>query len=258
MMARLVAVAILFASGFAQVPTRESLLLPKPLHVSGIVIDQGGKPVAEASIGNADAAPTQLLQTDATGNFSFDSKAPFFVIRKAGFRSERVSTQGADNLKVALQSLNGPVPIQACTDDTLREGLDTFEGAFQFAKTDTIVATKPNMDVDYLSRKYYLKHARKSGVIYDGGGPIWGGGQPMDDDVWRSVQFEEVVYKTVKSDISDARGQFSDGKRWRNLGWFGESASYVGVDPETAKVFDRFLDSVCLRTTKRQSQQIAR
>lgn len=253
MTARLATVVVLLASGFAQGPSRQNLLLPKPLHVSGSVMDQDGKPVVEAVIGNADAASTQLMQTDAAGNFAFDSKAPFFVIRKAGFRSERVSTQGAENLKVNLQPLNGPTPIQVCTDDTPREGLDIFLAAFQFAKTNTIVATKPNMDVDYLSRGYYLKGARKSGAIYHGGGPMWGGGEPMDDDVWQSVQFEEVVYKTAKSDITDAKGQFPDGKRWRHLGWFGESASYEGVDPETAKIFDRFLDSVCLKSMKRPS-----
>jgi hypothetical protein len=245
--ARLIAGTILLAVGLAQEPTRESLLLSDPVHVAGTVVDQDGKPVAGAEIGNAEAATVQGLESGESGSFSFDSKAPYFVLRKEGFRSERVAIQGAPNLRVILYRLSGPAVLHVCADRVPREGLRFFWAAFWFAKTKNVVASKPALDTDYLSRVYYLNGNRKAGMIEHGSGPMWSAGTPSDEDVWKSVKFEEVVYSSAGTNIIDARGEFPDGKRWRSLGRAGESAAYDGADPKTAKAFDQFLDSACLK-----------
>jgi hypothetical protein len=100
-------------------------------------------------------------------------------------------------------------------------------------------------------RNYYVKTNRGPQGIRHGSGPMWSFGTPSDLDVWRSVKYEAVMYKVADWSIIDARGQFGNGNRWRNLVTFGESASYSDVDEETAKTLDRFLDGACLKSTSR-------
>jgi hypothetical protein len=80
-----------------------------------------------------------------------------------------------------------------------------------------------------------------------GSGPLWSFGLPFDQDFWRSVKYEEVRYEIGGLTIIDARGEFPNGRRWRSLGKFGESASYSDVDQETAKILDKLLDGACLK-----------
>jgi hypothetical protein len=82
-----------------------------------------------------------------------------------------------------------------------------------------------------------------------GSGPMWSFGLPSEPDVWRSIEYEEIVYDNSGVRIIDARGQFSNGNRWRNLGMFGESASYTDMDEATAKILDRFMDGACLKSS---------
>ena len=84
--------------------------------------------------------------------------------------------------------------------------------------------------------------------IRHGSGPNWSFGTPSDTDVWASVTYEETTFDFTSQTIIDARGQFSNGKRWRYLGTFGESASYADVDGPTAKILDQFLDGACLKS----------
>jgi hypothetical protein len=58
------------------------------------------------------------------------------------------------------------------------------------------------------------------------------------------------VYENGGLRIIDAQGEFPNGDRWRSLGKFGESASYTGVDPTTAKILDKFLDGACLKPSQ--------
>lgn len=81
---------------------------------------------------------------------------------------------------------------------------------------------------------------------------MWSFGTPPDLDVWRSVAYQEATFEVGVVTIIDARGQLPNGSRWRNLGKFGESASYSDVDEATAKLLDQFLDGACLKSAPRQ------
>jgi hypothetical protein len=83
--------------------------------------------------------------------------------------------------------------------------------------------------------------------IIHGIGRNWSAGIPRECDVWHSVQYQETTYDDLDTLIGDARGETADGKRWRTLERFGESASYKDVDEITARLFDQVLDCVCLR-----------
>jgi hypothetical protein len=96
-------------------------------------------------------------------------------------------------------------------------------------------------------RNYYVETNQGRKGIAHGNGAFWSLGTPSDLDVWRSVKYEDVAYDGGGFPIIDARGQLSNGKRWRSLGKVGESASYSDMDEATAKILDQFLDDACLK-----------
>ncbi|HWC96983.1 MAG TPA: hypothetical protein VG456_09545 [Candidatus Sulfopaludibacter sp.] len=102
-------------------------------------------------------------------------------------------------------------------------------------------------DIDYGVRNYMISAANEHTGITHGSGPMWSFGRPVDTDVWKSVDYSEAIYVTDKLVILDAHGRTSDGKRWRYLGKFGESASYSGVTADAARLLDRVLDGMCVR-----------
>jgi hypothetical protein len=133
----------------------------------------------------------------------------------------------------------------------LEGGSKPIGGLLGFPKMQGVKASPEGRDVDYGMRYYYVKTRRGPKGIMHGFGPTWSWGMPSDNDVSRSVQYEEVAYDAGGITIIDARGQLPNGNRWRYLGMFGESASYDDIDEATAKVLDRFLDGACLKTRAR-------
>jgi hypothetical protein len=119
----------------------------------------------------------------------------------------------------------------------------------QFPRTSGVKARRQGQDVDYGARSYYIDTKQGPKGITHGSGLLWSFGTPLDRDVWRSVKYEEVTFDVGGLTIIDARGQLPNGNRWRNLGKFGESASYSDMDEATAKTLDRFLDGACLKST---------
>jgi hypothetical protein len=223
----------------------QDLLLPEPRHIVGVVVDQGGQPVAEARIDHSNDRG-QVHQTDAQGRFELDTQAPALVIRKAGFQSEYVRTQETTDARVTLRELGKRREFPTCTSSGKYDGIDGWGASFRFPKTAGVHVSEQGHDIDHGARSYYVdtKQGRKG--IMHGSGPMWSFGTPSDLDVWRLVNYEEIAYSAGAQLIIDARGQMRDGNCWRYLGKFGESASYSGVDEATAKILDRFLDGACL------------
>ena len=223
-------------------------LLVSPVHLAGTVVDVDGKPIPETRIAHTHTKD-KLPQTDAEGHFAFDTDAPAVVFQKPGFRSLRIQVRPAVNIRVTLH----PVPrkLPTCTDHNQLVGMNWGEfGGLYFHTMKGIKATKPTLDVDALYRNYYIASVGKGFAIQHGIGPLWGSGDPFDEDVWRSTYFEEVSHAGDLNSIIDARGQLPDGTRWRNLGAFGNSAFYHGVTPQVAERFDKFLDTVCMVPAK--------
>lgn len=248
--------AIFLASASASSQSRKALLLPHPQHLAGVVVDEDGKPIAKAEIGHSND-PKNDHETNQDGHFELTSTAPVIVIRKPGYRSQRVSMQDVKVLQVTLRRLPAGGKFPSCASTGRYLGIPAFSlsGAadrapwgkgFQFPKSPDIRATHGSMDVDYYSRRYFAKTKAASGGIWHGSGPMWGGSTPSDEDVWQSAQYEEAVYSFGDLVIVDARGQLPSGKRWRNLGRMGESASYSDADTQTAEILDRFMDRACL------------
>jgi hypothetical protein len=223
----------------------QNLLLPEARHITGVVVDPDGKPVLEASIDHSNDYLHSYL-TDADGRFELDTRAPVLVVRKAGFRSELVRTKEA-TVRVTLQRLSETRPFPMCSDTGKYCGSGNWGASFQFPKTSGIKESGEGHDIDNGTRSYFIETKQGLKGIMHGSGALWSFGMPSEPDVWRSVKYDEAIYYVGRVRIIDARGQFSDGTRWRTLGKFGETASYKGMDEATAKILDGFLDSACLK-----------
>jgi hypothetical protein len=237
---------ILWAVAFLQAQTFQDLLLPQARHIAGIVVDSEGRPIADAHIDHSnDRGRTH--QSDTSGGFELDTRAPILVVRKQGYRSEMVHTQDAKDMRVTLQQAGEKRIFPTCSKDGSYVGIDGSGALFQFLRVPDVKATPRGRDVDYSARGYYIKTKSGTKGIRHGSGPMWDFGMPSDQDVWRSVSYEEIAYDFGNLTIIDARGQLPNRLQWRYLGMFGESASYSGVDETTAKVLDKFLDGACIK-----------
>jgi hypothetical protein len=108
-----------------------SLLLPEAHHIVGTVIDSEGKPVAEARIDHSNDH-LKAHQTDPSGRFELDTRAPAIVIRKTGFRSELVRTPDAGGVRVTLRKLTDTKPFPSCSKTGAYVGIRGWEIHFSF------------------------------------------------------------------------------------------------------------------------------
>jgi hypothetical protein len=234
-----------FAAAPSQAQTFKELLLPQARHIAGVVVDPEGRPVADARIDHSNSSGQGL--TDSEGRFELDTKAPFLVIRKVGFQSERVSTQkNGLGVRVVLRKLNQDRTLPSCSDAGKYVGIKGWASSLRFPRVSGVKVGPQGRDIDYGIRFYYIKTKQGRKGIMHGSGPMWSTGLPMDIDVWRSVKYEEAMFDAAGRTTTDARGQLPNGSYWRDLATFGESASYSDVDEPTAEILDQVLDGVCL------------
>ena len=226
------------------------LLLSSPRHISGVVTDADGKPVADVHIDQTDDH-FQGHQTDGDGKFELDTRAPAIVLRKAGYRSEFVRTKTVTKLYLTLEKITDKRTFPACPAGGQYDGIEGFGALFEFPKTAGVMASPQDREVDNATRYYNVRTKQGPRGVIHGSGPLWSFGLPADRDVWRSSEYDEISYDAGGQVIRDARGVLMDGTRWRNLGKFGESASYTDVDEATARILDQLLDSACLKPVAR-------
>ena len=214
-------------------------------HIKGVVVDSEGKPVAGASIDHSNDNKRAHV-TGPSGRFELDTNAPLLVVRKAGYRSGVVRTKDATEVRIVLQTAERR-SFPMCSTSAKCYGIDGWDASFRFPVVPGVEASKQGHDIDYGFRSYYVRTGQESKGIQHGSGPMWSLGIPVDQHVWRSnSSYEEVVFDADGLTIIDARGQSRDGKRWRSLSKFGETASYFDADEATAKILDQLLDGACL------------
>ena len=160
-----------------------------------------------------------------------------------------VRTKDTTESRITLQKLSENQLLPTCSNTGRYDGIDGWGASFQFPRISGVKASRKGRDIDYGARNYYVETKQGPKGIRHGSGPLWSFGTPLDQDVWRSVKYEEVTYDVGGLMIIDARGQLQDGNRWRSLVKFGESASYSNIDEATAKILDQFLDGACLKST---------
>ena len=157
-------------------------------------------------------------------------------------------TQDAKDLRITLRKFDEERLFPTCSKTRPYIGIDGWGATLQFQQVNDVKASRQGQDLDYGARSYYIETKAGPKGIRHGSGPLWSFGMPSDQDIWRSVKYEEATYDFGGLTITDARGELSNGQWWRFLGKFGESASYSDVDEATAKILDGFLDTACSKS----------
>ena len=133
-----------------------ALILVKPADgwwrkIAGVVVDTSGKPIAGARIEHT--AANVAYVTDANGRFELQTVAPVVVIRKVGFQSHFLRTDGGQNLRIVLEPAHAGA---ACTLDAAPK-----------AKVSS------SQDIDYLSTSYVLQTEAGPVAMLCGRGSMW-------------------------------------------------------------------------------------
>jgi hypothetical protein len=239
---RAIALALLGLAACAQAQSDRDLLPGEPRTVTGIIADEDGAPVGGAYLDHT-AVLRKAHVTDAEGRFVVETRAPAVVVRKRGFRSQRLAVAGAADVRITLQRVP-ELPFRECSNQSLHEELGGWRPLFRIPGIPGVEADHLQVnDVDHGSRSYGREG--EAARIIHGCGPMWSFGMPSDGDVWRSIVYEETSYQAGDAGISDAKGELPDGRRWRYLGLFGESAFYRDADREAAMMLDQVMDRVC-------------
>jgi hypothetical protein len=216
------------------------LLLQAPQTVSGVIVDDAGKPVPEAHIDHSDVQAREQLFSDERGRFQIRTRAPALIVRKLGYDGQLVRlAQPAVTIRVVLRRSARRLPLCAAQCRTL----DTRASAFCLPPVPRVRGGDPGHYEDTFVRAYTLPGGQE---MLHGAGPHWSLGIPYTGDVWESSDYAEHSYAASGVDVIDARGTSPGGKRWRYLGRYGESVTYYEADRETAVAFDRILDGACL------------
>jgi hypothetical protein len=207
--------------------------------ISGTVTDGSGNAIRDARIdhtgGMVVVSPTHLTvepspeeaRSSTEGYFRVTVSSPAVVIRKPGYKSQRIRVAGNAHLKVVLE------PIK------LHSGC-------KMAQLPRVKIKEAN-DIDYTAEWIYIDtKAGRKGIIR-GQGPSYSWGAPSDTHVWTSLEYVEVMHI---SGMIDARGRTPDGKYWRSQTSFGEAAQYFDVDRETAEMLDCVMDEFSKKIMK--------
>ena len=241
---RLVAAALLLLTS-ARAQTLLDLRLSQARHIVGTVLDEQGKPVAEASIGHSDDRRHEFT-TDSEGRFELSTRAPALVVRKAGYGSELIRTEHESNVRITLRRPAQKRTLPACRYTDLLVGIEGWGARLRLPRVPGVEADVQGRDIDYGLRYHYVRTGQGTKGILHGSGPNWGFGVPADENIWTSVHYEEACFEVGGQRIVAARGQYRNGERWRYLGTFGESASYDDMEEKVSRVLDRVLDGACL------------
>lgn len=225
------------------------ILLPKAQTIAGIVVDSEGNPVAGAHIDHSDVREQESLFTDEQGRFQVRTRAPAVVVRKLGFDGALIRTGPVGPLRVVMQKATGSIP--ACHDKCV--GLASAKSMFCFPSVAGVEVHGQGRMGESTSRAFLVATRDGPREILLGSGPMWSLGIPYTGDVWESAEYSEKSFAIDDSEIIDARGKTMDGKLWRYLGRFGESASYYEVDERDAALADRFLDGACIGGNKERA-----
>jgi hypothetical protein len=222
----------------------QDVALPVPRRVSGQVVDESGAPVAGAVILFSEGIGHFGREADAQGRFSLDTLEQALLVWKFGYRSELLPTANAQGRRIVLQAV-GPRPMRECRGIVAKlENVNS--GKLWLPVGEEFEAGENQPDSDYSMRLHSLKIGGQRKWIRHGLGALWGLGIPFGNEVHRSVKYSETHYRVGGAYVTDARGEYANGKRWRFVGMFGESADYRDMEPEIAEKFDRVLDGVCM------------
>ena len=205
--------------------------------VTGTVRDTSGKPLENARVDHTGkmvvvAATDPLMKltpdeirTDSEGHFRVVTETPAIVIRKPGYESQRVLIHGDAQLEITLARIRSTSRCKLSVQPVFK--------------------TKKANDIDYSATWFYITTKNGPQGIISGRGPSYSLGAPGNDQVWKSIEYAEIMYE---NGIIDASGRSPDGKYWRRRGIFGAASQYYDQTRETAEQLDCVMDRVPLES----------
>ena len=236
--------SLLFAipNSAAQGQMFQKRLLPDPVLVHGLVVDELGNPLPDAYVHVNDKA----LEVAQDG-FSVDTDQPRIVIRKVGYESAVLEISAPEDVRVTLHP-TGKLPPRRCSDgDAIYESTFSLPRySFGIPKNRT-TSEGARFGEDYSVDLYRPQGGPDSAVIEYGFGPTWSFGWPPDFYVWASVDYrEDIWFEDGPVWVIDARGTLPDGTHWRSLNMVGQTVSYSNQDKASAALLDAVLDRTCV------------
>ena len=195
-----------------------------PILLEGKVTDASGKPIPGAQIAHISDSfdRSAYVETDASGRFSSQTSRPAMVIRKLGYVSRFFRTDSPLPEPIVLETAQ-PRPV--CEPVTIPGMKEVFEQTTEYTAASETITTADG--------PRSLTNRR---------GPFWMYWQPINELVWTSVEYKEVMYASY---ILDAQGRTAEGRYWRYFGKIGESSQYQDVDKAAAEIFNLKMDGDC-------------
>lgn len=221
--------------------------------ISGRVVDGQGKPLpAVTVIGvhhfSGGGAAARETATDSQGAFELSGVGSVLSFRKAGYQPMTVRLQDTDVTVSVTMGLpeNPPWHVPSCS---AKEWKKRKYGMFvRFASTKGTKA-RLTTGADTWDWKISLPRAPRPFLLIWSGPGNCGKDPSLHDlapDRWieESLQWQERVMDAPGIDV---RGELPNGHRWRYLRSPCDLIQYYDVKPESADVFDRIIDSACVR-----------
>ena len=220
------------------------LLLPKPLHVEGRVVDPDGKAVNNVIFLYTNRSG--IVESDSNGKFQFDSSAPSFVAEKIGFESTLVRNGGSVHIRVVLRKLPPGTSFPVCSETDFAKRARGWRGVLQIPKEGIKKSYRERLNTDYWSRSVRIKSDSTTVFAYQGRGPLWGGEMPDEETIWGAARYRGKSYDFDGWSIADAKVWLQNGSCSRIIGTFRESVFYEKVACGLVKPLDDLLDKVCI------------
>ncbi len=243
-----IAAAALSGAAIAQpTPEAKRLLLPDFVHLQGTIVGPDGKALSGVAIGHTNYY-TDIGQPDAEGRFDLSTRAPAIVFRKEGYRSRYLRVERDASLEIRLQPVDKALDL--CSPSASCAPLPESLSEFCLPRVKGVRVGALVSDCDYVVRAFTVRTQAGRRGIGHASGVLWGSGLPHDEDVWSAVEYSETSYRDSRGfPIVDARGKAANGRCWRVLGRFNETAYYRDVPEEAIGLLDKTLDGVCARPT---------
>jgi len=149
-----------------------ALLLPEARQITGLVVEQSGKPIPEVHLVDLETWQQQVL-TAADGSFDLRTSAPAVVLRKAGYRSYFLRTASSpQQVRIVLEPAEPPGVLKECSARPACTSIAGWSALFCLPTSKGVKANPQGQDIDYGIRTYVVRNPAGRVVLAHGAGPV--------------------------------------------------------------------------------------
>ena len=218
--------------------------------LSGIVIDENGKPIAKVLVYSypAPLPPPEELSpyqyTDSQGYFKFrhSGKVLFFVCN--GFRPKiHIPTLNDKHIRITLEN--------AGKSEWVIPSCQLFAEKSRYVGAEVRVQVPTDIDISkeksHNLANLTIKHDDSNGANYlTILGSVSGGDFPNQNLILSSVDLFSRSLKNNNKYGVEFRGKLQDGGHWRQVSFGFYTLIYRNASSEASHFFDKIIDSLCV------------